>query len=50
MTISLRTHTLDRLDYYYQVINATILKKQNASSGLMPASTAITVSEYAQDV
>ncbi|KAI9257275.1 glycosyl hydrolases family 15-domain-containing protein [Phascolomyces articulosus] len=33
---------LQRLDYYYQVINATILSKQNAVSGLMPASVAIT--------
>lgn len=43
MTISKRQHTLDRLDYYYRVINKTIIAKQNASSGLMPASTAITV-------
>ncbi|KAI8348433.1 glycosyl hydrolases family 15-domain-containing protein [Choanephora cucurbitarum] len=33
---------LDRLNYYYEVINKTILQKQNAASGLMPASTAIT--------
>lgn len=44
MTISPRVHILNRLDYYYKVINQTIIKKQNASSGLMPASTAITVS------
>lgn len=43
MTISSRQHTQDRLDYYYKVINKTIIAKQNASSGLMPASTAITV-------
>ena len=35
--------SLQRLDYYYQAINATILSKQNAVSGLMPASVAITV-------
>ncbi|KAI8147513.1 glycosyl hydrolases family 15-domain-containing protein [Fennellomyces sp. T-0311] len=33
---------LQRLDYYYQAINATILNKQNAVSGLIPASVAIT--------
>jgi phosphorylase kinase alpha/beta subunit len=44
MTISARKNTLDRLDYYYKIINKTIIAKQNASSGLMPASTAITVS------
>lgn len=43
MTISSRQYTQDRLDYYYKVINKTIIAKQNASSGLMPASTAITV-------
>ncbi|RCI05496.1 hypothetical protein CU098_010917 [Rhizopus stolonifer] len=42
MTISQRKHVLDRLNYYYDVINKTILSKQNAASGLMPASTAIT--------
>ncbi|KAI9492467.1 glycosyl hydrolases family 15-domain-containing protein [Zychaea mexicana] len=34
--------SLQRLDYFYQAINATILSKQNAVSGLMPASVAIT--------
>ncbi|KAG2220005.1 hypothetical protein INT45_010373, partial [Circinella minor] len=34
--------SLQRLDYYYQAINATILSKQNAVSGLIPASVAIT--------
>lgn len=43
MTKTPRKHILERLDYYYQVINKTIIAKQNASSGLMPASTAITV-------
>ena len=43
MTISSRQYTQNRLDYYYKVINKTIIAKQNASSGLMPASTAITV-------
>ncbi|KAL9555915.1 hypothetical protein MBANPS3_002133 [Mucor bainieri] len=42
MTISSRQYTQERLDYYYKVINKTIIAKQNASSGLMPASTAIT--------
>ncbi|KAI8987987.1 glycosyl hydrolases family 15-domain-containing protein [Mycotypha africana] len=37
-----RKHALERLDYYYQVINTTILSKQNAASGLIPASVAIT--------
>lgn len=46
MTISSRQYTQERLDYYYKVINKTIIAKQNASSGLMPASTAITVSLY----
>ncbi|ORZ07816.1 glycosyl hydrolases family 15-domain-containing protein [Absidia repens] len=32
----------ERLDYYYKVINTTILSKQNAASGLIPASVAIT--------
>ena len=44
MTLSSRQYTQERLDYYYKVINKTIIAKQNASSGLMPASTAITVS------
>ncbi|KAI8335069.1 glycosyl hydrolases family 15-domain-containing protein [Chlamydoabsidia padenii] len=35
-------HVADRLDYYYKVINTTILSKQNAASGLIPASVAIT--------
>lgn len=39
-----RKHSLERLDYYYQVINTTVLSKQNAASGLIPASVAITVS------
>jgi phosphorylase kinase alpha/beta subunit len=38
-----RTLSLERLDYFYQVINATVLSKQNAASGLIPASVAITV-------
>lgn len=38
-----RKHSLERLDYYYQVINTTVLSKQNAASGLIPASVAITV-------
>ncbi|KAI9468947.1 MAG: glycosyl hydrolases family 15-domain-containing protein [Benjaminiella poitrasii] len=37
-----RKHSLERLDYYYQVINTTVLSKQNAASGLIPASVAIT--------
>ncbi|KAI8997843.1 glycosyl hydrolases family 15-domain-containing protein [Pilobolus umbonatus] len=37
-----RKQSLQRLDYYYQVINATVLSKQNAASGLIPASVAIT--------
>ncbi|KAL0090533.1 glycosyl hydrolases family 15-domain-containing protein [Phycomyces blakesleeanus] len=37
-----RKHSLERLDYYYQVINATVLSKQSAASGLIPASVAIT--------
>jgi hypothetical protein len=40
-----RKHSLERLDYYYQVINTTVLSKQNAASGLIPASVAITVSD-----
>lgn len=39
-----RKHSLERLEYYYQVINTTVLSKQNAASGLIPASVAITVS------
>lgn len=46
MTLSSRQYTQERLDYYYKVINKTIMAKQNASSGLMPASTAITVSQH----
>lgn len=38
-----RKQTLERLDYYYQVINTTVLSKQNPASGLIPASVAITV-------
>ncbi|KAI8085667.1 glycosyl hydrolases family 15-domain-containing protein [Thamnidium elegans] len=37
-----RKLSLERLDYYYQVINTTVLSKQNAASGLIPASVAIT--------
>ncbi|KAG2199209.1 hypothetical protein INT47_010584 [Mucor saturninus] len=37
-----RKHSLERLEYYYQVINTTVLSKQNAASGLIPASVAIT--------
>ncbi|KAI8342265.1 glycosyl hydrolases family 15-domain-containing protein [Chlamydoabsidia padenii] len=42
MTIGRKKHVADRLDYYYKVINTTILSKQNAASGLIPASVAIT--------
>jgi phosphorylase kinase alpha/beta subunit len=38
-----RKHSLERLDYYYQVIENTVLSKQNPASGLIPASVAITV-------
>ncbi|CAO3620774.1 unnamed protein product [Cunninghamella echinulata] len=34
--------TIERLNYYYNVINTTILSKQNPASGLIPASVAIT--------
>lgn len=37
---------VDRLDYYYQAIHTTILSKQNAVSGLIPASVAITVWKF----
>ncbi|RCI02792.1 hypothetical protein CU098_004590 [Rhizopus stolonifer] len=37
-----RKHSLERLDYYYQVIESTVLSKQNPASGLIPASVAIT--------
>ncbi|KAG0750608.1 hypothetical protein G6F57_000624 [Rhizopus arrhizus] len=37
-----RKHSLERLDYYYQVIENTVLSKQNPASGLIPASVAIT--------
>ncbi|KAI8067466.1 glycosyl hydrolases family 15-domain-containing protein [Gongronella butleri] len=37
-----RDHAFKRLDYYYNVINIAILSKQNAASGLIPASVAIT--------
>ncbi|KAI7898371.1 glycosyl hydrolases family 15-domain-containing protein [Cokeromyces recurvatus] len=37
-----RKLSLERLEYYYQVINTTVLSKQNAASGLIPASVAIT--------
>ncbi|KAI9318508.1 glycosyl hydrolases family 15-domain-containing protein [Dichotomocladium elegans] len=32
----------DRLDYYYHAITTTIISKQNAVSGLIPASVAVT--------
>lgn len=38
-----REKILERLDYYYHIIYNTILCKQHPASGLMPASTAITV-------
>lgn len=44
MTLGRKKHVADRLDYYYKVINTTILSKQDAGSGLIPASVAITVS------
>ncbi|KAI8393300.1 glycosyl hydrolases family 15-domain-containing protein [Radiomyces spectabilis] len=37
-----RKEKLERLDYYYEVINSTILSKQNPATGLIPASVAIT--------
>ncbi|KAI8079740.1 glycosyl hydrolases family 15-domain-containing protein [Halteromyces radiatus] len=37
-----KKYIIERLDYYYKVINTTILSKQNAASGLIPASVAIT--------
>lgn len=43
MPLGRTKHVADRLDYYYKVINTTILSKQNAASGLIPASVAITV-------
>lgn len=43
-----RKESLARLDYYYQVINKTVLSKQNAASGLIPASVAITVNTNKQ--
>jgi phosphorylase kinase alpha/beta subunit len=36
------SNQLARLDYYYKVISAIILSRQNPVTGLMPASTAIT--------
>jgi hypothetical protein len=39
-----RKERLDRLDYYYRAINTTIISRQNPTSGLIPASVAITVS------
>lgn len=42
--MSSRKEILNRLDYYHHIIQATILSKQHPASGLMPASTAITVS------
>ncbi len=36
------TELLSRLDYYYEQIKTIILVRQNAISGLLPASTAIT--------
>ncbi|GAB5590081.1 hypothetical protein Unana1_04981 [Umbelopsis nana] len=41
MTIS-RKECLSRLDYYYRAINTTIISRQNPTSGLIPASVAIT--------
>lgn len=41
-----RKHSLERLEYYYQVIDTTVLSKQNAASGLIPASVAITVKSF----
>jgi hypothetical protein len=43
-----RNFSLERLDYYYQVINITVLSKQNPASGLIPASVAITVKPFNQ--
>ncbi|KAH8551679.1 glycosyl hydrolases family 15-domain-containing protein [Umbelopsis sp. PMI_123] len=37
-----RKERLDRLDYYYRAINTTIISRQNPTSGLIPASVAIT--------
>ncbi|RUP49014.1 hypothetical protein BC936DRAFT_143481 [Jimgerdemannia flammicorona] len=34
--------TLDRLDYYYRAINTIILSRQNPTTGLIPASVAVT--------
>ncbi|CAM0134733.1 hypothetical protein VKS41_000715 [Umbelopsis sp. WA50703] len=41
MTIS-RKECLSRLDFYYRAINTTIISRQNPTSGLIPASVAIT--------
>lgn len=37
----LQPSTASRLDYYYQVIQTVILSRQNAITGLLPASTAV---------
>lgn len=31
-----------RLDYYYRAVNAVILNRQNPTTGLIPASVAVT--------
>ncbi|KAI8372813.1 glycosyl hydrolases family 15-domain-containing protein [Radiomyces spectabilis] len=42
MTYLPRKQVLERLDYYYKAIYSTILAKQNAATGLIPASVAVT--------
>lgn len=32
-----------RLDYYYRAVNAVILNRQNPTTGLIPASVAVTI-------
>lgn len=36
-----RLELLERLDYYYRIISAIILSKQNPVTGLIPASVAV---------
>ncbi|KAI8997616.1 glycosyl hydrolases family 15-domain-containing protein [Pilobolus umbonatus] len=43
MVKSYKEFRSDRLDYYYNAINSIILGKQHPASGLIPASTAITI-------
>lgn len=42
MVYHTQSNVRKRLDYYYRAVNAVILNRQNPTTGLIPASVAVT--------